>query len=75
MPIISRFNDVSASDYWIGYQGRKREEREREREWYNPVDRCPPPKRVEWMSLQQDEDPWGTGNRLGKDERPIEIAG
>lgn len=31
MPIISRFNDVSASDYWIGYQGRKREERERER--------------------------------------------
>lgn len=55
MPIISRFNDVSASDYWIGYQGRK-----------SPGDRRPATKRAE-RPYDRTRAPWvTTGHRLAE---------
>lgn len=59
MPIISRFNDVSASDYWIGYQ-----EKKREREWSQRSLSCTEKSRVNVLTTERR--PWGSAIVLEK---------
>ncbi|KAK1138092.1 hypothetical protein K0M31_002579, partial [Melipona bicolor] len=64
MPIISRFNDVSASDYWIGYQEKKREREGGGGEWSQRSLSCTEKSRVNVLTTERR--PWGSAIVLEK---------